>query len=273
MFHGNTSALFDLGSQLCLWAENIPNQGLLRFHAYLGTEFLVVTSVEGLNDILGRRTYDFVKPRAFQTWWKRFLGQGLMAEEGDVHKEKRRLVRPVFMSKRVDDLKPLITSKAVKMATRLLQKQSIPYISGTVQSPTPEGLVIDVYELASYIVMDIVCIIGLGMDYDVANNTTHVLLKHQQTVLTYDEKKLSQYKYHLAVPGSLLRLCPSAVEKSMDAAYASARMFVANLARERAEDIKTQSLVKFDYLTLLVQSGLYTAEECAADILSIMTAG
>lgn len=54
-------------------------------------ERLVITSPEGLREVLSQNTYDFVKPHLLRAMVGKILGHGLLLSEGDVHKVRRYL--------------------------------------------------------------------------------------------------------------------------------------------------------------------------------------
>lgn len=49
-------------------------------------ERIVVTSPEGLKEVLGQNSYDYVKPHLLRAMVGKILGYGLLLSEGDVHK-------------------------------------------------------------------------------------------------------------------------------------------------------------------------------------------
>lgn len=58
----------------------------LIFRHLFNQERLVVTSPEGLKEVLGQNSYDYVKPHLLRAMVGKILGYGLLLSEGDVHK-------------------------------------------------------------------------------------------------------------------------------------------------------------------------------------------
>lgn len=68
------------------FAENIPNNGLIRYYGFLNQERLLVTSPRGLGEILVQQGYDFSKTFALKWSIARITGEGLGYAEGEQHK-------------------------------------------------------------------------------------------------------------------------------------------------------------------------------------------
>lgn len=61
---------------------------------------ILFTHPDQVKEVLVTRQHDFVKGRGLQ-WAKRFLGEGLLTSEGDIHRRQRRLSQPAFHKDRI----------------------------------------------------------------------------------------------------------------------------------------------------------------------------
>lgn len=110
----NSFALYDdpIGSQILQWVDEIPNEGLLHFHGLLGSEYLIPTSIDCLKDVLIRRADDFTMPNGFRRYFSRFVGQSLLVEEGDRHKQLKRLFAPVLQHAQLEIIRKCVEQKS-----------------------------------------------------------------------------------------------------------------------------------------------------------------
>jgi hypothetical protein len=73
-------------SDFLKWANQVPNDGLIRYFGILNDERLHVTNTKGLVQLLQKDTYLYKKPRA-QGQLIRFLaGDNVVVSEGKNHK-------------------------------------------------------------------------------------------------------------------------------------------------------------------------------------------
>lgn len=126
--HANAVFSIPLGRQIAEWMDQIPNEGLLFFRGMLGAEYLAVTGAAGLRDVLFSWAYDFEKTSAFRRYTRRFLAAGLVVQEGNAHKTRRKAVAPVFQPRNVALLKPLLSAKSqgLVQALRSMCEDDVP---------------------------------------------------------------------------------------------------------------------------------------------------
>lgn len=222
---------------------------------------MIVTDIEGLKDVLLRNAYDFEKASAFRGYTRRFIGQGLIIDEGDAHRHHRRLVGPVFQQRRVDDLKHLLSSKSEDLVQQLLV-----YCN--------KHKTIDISDWASRIALDVACIVGLGVDYDIVNGENADIFEAYQTIFACSDGKKAQFMWHNSAPKWLVTLFPSRFDHQMDSAYDSIRKLVQKIADERIEHGGLiDNGLGLDFLTQLVRSGEFTSKQCVEQVLIILAAG
>ena len=72
------------------YMNQTPNNGLLRYSGMFGAERVVVTSLEGLREVLQEKSYKFHKSQIAKRIVGPLLGDGILIAEGDVHKVSSR---------------------------------------------------------------------------------------------------------------------------------------------------------------------------------------
>ena len=66
--------------------EEVPNDGMIRYHHILNAERILLTSPKALGEVLVQKNYEFIKPKFFRHNLGRLLGIGILFAEGDEHK-------------------------------------------------------------------------------------------------------------------------------------------------------------------------------------------
>ena len=74
------------GAPMADWAQNIPNDGIIRYLDFLNSEAIFPTSEKALGEILTTKSDEFIKPPAISIAVKSFFGSGLTFSEGEDHK-------------------------------------------------------------------------------------------------------------------------------------------------------------------------------------------
>lgn len=101
--------------QVAAWANSVQNQGLIRYYGVLHSERILVTSPEGIRDIIGNHAYAFQKPPATRTILTSILGDGLVVAEGEAHRAQKKLLQPAFSVRQVKDMYPLFWTKTMEL--------------------------------------------------------------------------------------------------------------------------------------------------------------
>ncbi|KAL7930349.1 cytochrome P450 [Trichoderma chlorosporum] len=244
-----------LGASMSTWMAGIPNNGLLHFYGLLGTEFVAVTSVEGITDVLTRRAYDFEKGFKFRQWAKRRIGHGLICDQGDVHRRNRKLVSPAFQAKRLSQLKPLMSSKAEQLSRNLCKLPRI-----------------NVFDLASRYALDVACLVAMGTDFDLVSDATDPLFVAYHRAFSLNDAKVKSYMLNQLLPAWLFPLLASKEDEQMTKGYASFQAIVEKILQERLEG-KEAPAIADSVLDQLIRSKEFSREDCVGQILFILSAG
>jgi cytochrome P450 len=82
-----------------------------------GQQMFLVNHPDYIRDVLVTHNSNFVKGRALQRA-KRFLGQGLLTSEGDLHRRQRLLVQPAFHRQRIASYAAVMVEHAHRASSR-----------------------------------------------------------------------------------------------------------------------------------------------------------
>ncbi|KAL9130795.1 MAG: hypothetical protein Q9217_001098 [Psora testacea] len=97
------------------WSIEVPNDGLIRYFGIFNQERLLLTSSEGVHDVLCRNPYHFEKQKAQKIHLEPVLGRGLVFVEGETHKFHRKQMAPAFAAKCIRDVQPLFWKKTTEL--------------------------------------------------------------------------------------------------------------------------------------------------------------
>lgn len=256
-----------LGRQITEWMNSIPNNGLLFFRGVLGAEYLVVTGTEELRDVLFSRAYDFEKTSAFRRYTRRFLAAGLVVQEGEAHKMRRKAVGPVFQPRNVDVLKPLLCEKS-KRLVHVLREVCDQHSNGK-----DERSAIDICDWSTRFALDTACTVGFGEDFGmVESRDVPPILRAYTIIFTGSKEKMSQYAWHNTAPVWLSKLLPHKLDKEMDQASRLVRELTLGAVQKRMELIHAGGKAPQDFLTEVIMSGKFDAQECADELVILMAA-
>ncbi len=73
-----------------IWINEIPNNGLIRYHGVFNGERLLVTHPDGIKDVLKLQPYHYIKQPLAAKLTRRVAGMGLVAANQEEHKVRTR---------------------------------------------------------------------------------------------------------------------------------------------------------------------------------------
>lgn len=261
------------GIEITKWFENIPNSGIIYFRGFLGTEYIAIRCIEGLVDVLTRNSCDFEKPSSVRRYIDRFAGAGLVTDEGPVHKKHRTLLGPAFQQQQIAKLDRIISSKAISVVKSIAHLSDAEFLSNELDLPPDVEYTVDIYALASRFSLDVGCIKAFGIDINTLGNPDHEVFKSYHNLFLPSKMEETQRIWHMLAPEWITRMMRFANDKKMDTAIKTVRNFVQNIVDDRIKhksDSKTSSY--YDILSLLLNSGQFSAKSCTEQLVLMLTA-
>jgi cytochrome P450 len=243
-------------------AKTVPNDGLIRFQGFLDTEHLLLTNPEALNEVLIKRSYDFIKPPGAVKIFNQFLGRTfLFVTEGIQHREAKRIMHPPFSFRQVQDMYPVFWAKATDMANSI-----------ELSAPRDEqgALVADVELWAHEATLDAIFGTMFGQHF-LDSPHKNELLKLYETVLSPRWDVQIYFMLTAFLPLWTLKLIPGDISQRVDAASSSLRQAVKALIEDRKGDVEKKS--HKDIVIQLIERDYFTDEELVSNILGLLIAG
>ncbi|KAI5235505.1 hypothetical protein E4T43_09226 [Aureobasidium subglaciale] len=147
-------------SEFRRWANEVPNDGLIRYFGILNDERLHVTNTQGLVQLLQKDAYLYTKPSA-QGQLIRFLaGDNVVVSEGQNHKTVRKGLQPACSPARKPHWYRLFSSTALDLV------QAIDHQNTSPSSPTTDTTPINLSRMLSQMGLDTIGKDCVGADFD-----------------------------------------------------------------------------------------------------------
>lgn len=94
--------------------------GIVVYHGQWNIPRVVVTDPTLLKQILTSQEYDFIKTPEASAFLRRFLGDGLLVSEGDVHRHQRKMLNPAFSVNTIRAMTPLMAKPGYMLRDKWL---------------------------------------------------------------------------------------------------------------------------------------------------------
>ncbi|KAJ9227106.1 hypothetical protein DTO027B5_885 [Paecilomyces variotii] len=249
-------------------AKRYPNDSVVALRG-LGKTQLLLTKPDPIAEVLTHHPYDFIKPPVI----RKFLGlilveNGLVLAEGERHKCIRKNTRPAFSSRALQDLYPMMWTKALTL-TRLLRDEV------QQQSTAVDSMgTVDICPWATRVSLDIIGVAGLGREFNMLKNSEDQLFRAYEYLSEPTLEKIvyfflcSRFSYELVQRLPFWRL-NVAFREQID----SIRRIAEDLVREKREAIVGKGDDNVDILSLLIRSDSFSDAELVDQLLTYLVAG
>ena len=282
------------------WIDEVPNNGIIRYHHVFNRERIMPVSPKALGEVLVHKNYEFVKPRELKVGLGRLLGDGILIAEGNVHKVKdhelsillyrvtndvlqtqRKHLMPAFAFRHIKDLYPIfwsISSEMVRAVNDEVQKEA----AKTPISIDPEkasanlSAVIALDNWLSRATLDIIGMAGMGHNFDSINNPDNELNRTYRTIFSPSTQAKILGIASLFLPRFLIQLIPIKRNSDLAAAVISIRRVAAQLIREKQEKFNASEKADAagsDIISVALSSGYFTEENLVDQLMTFLAAG
>jgi cytochrome P450 len=251
---------------LVRWINDIPNDGLIRYHGFMNAERILVTTPQGCKDVLQGQAYSYIK----LPWALEVMGQfgplGILVAPPKKHRVDRKLIQPAFKFKYVKDLSPTFWTEGANILTAI-QKQLEE--AGT-------GL-IDIGERLHHVTLDIITLTSFGASIDAVANPGSERVRHFRNLFATKAHHLQYRMLAFILPYPIYRRLPVRARREIMTARDVIADFIRPLIQQRREAIREGSVQKFgqgDIISTLLQSGETFSDDYLIDqSMDFMVAG
>ncbi|KAF5983164.1 cytochrome P450 monooxygenase / cytochrome P450 monooxygenase [Fusarium bulbicola] len=245
------------------WSRTIDNNGLLKYKHLFNQERLVVTSPEGLKEVLGQNSYDYVKPHLLRAMVGKILGYGLLLSEGDVHKMQRKNLMPAFSFRHIKELYPVFWSKAQELVHGIEKELK--------EESTSE---IDIVDWASRASMDIIGSAGMGHEFrSLADPSIEDTMKMYGSMVKQSRGAKLLTVLQLVLPSIVTDHLPFQRNMGVLAASRAARETSQRLINAKKIQMAAKEKLSPDIISTALESGHFTDEGLVDTMMTFLAAG
>jgi len=222
-FWGHTLAFKDKPLEYCMDAREAHGDVVkfrIGFH-----DWILVNDPKIVWDICVKRQREFLKPKIAKRLWSKFLGEGILAADGDKWKRNQKLVRPGFHRERIEAYGKIIVDYTTMLADAWRADESGKR---------------DIQKDMTRLTLAIVC--KTLFDADFADDDNRV----NSAMATLNEIMLD----HIHLPLPTPRWWPSAKNRKKVAALDEIEDIVVSMIHER----KVEAVDRGDLLSMLIQA-------------------
>jgi cytochrome P450 len=246
------------------WANEIPNDGMIRYLQLFNRERLLITSPKALAEVLTTKSYDFIKPELIRLGLVQVLGVGILLAEGDEHKAQRKNLAPAFNFRHVKELYPIFWSKSRKM---------VECIESDLSKSTDAKPSIEVGEWASRAALDIIGVAGMGQDFNALTDPNNELNTVYRSVFQPSRAGQILGLLQFFLPNFIIRNLPVKRNSNIHAASTVARDTSRRLVEQKRLRLANKEKMHPDIISIALESGGFTDDELVNNMMTFLAAG
>lgn len=229
------------------WIEEIPNDGLIRFHGVLNGERLLITKTAGTKVVHDGDTKDFHRPPAAKAILTRLTGGAIFAAEGREHAAHRKEMTPAFKHRHLKELYPTFWSKTVELV-QSMQRHCEASAGKTA---------IEIDDWVSRGTLDAIALAGFGFDFDsIAKPYSELVRKYRTAFLPGKSAARIRILANI-VPIKLLFRLPMKRNRDAKACIQAIRSATHEVVRRRQAEPPAEKQSRQDILSVMLESPLF----------------
>ncbi|KAL8736801.1 MAG: hypothetical protein Q9166_000167 [cf. Caloplaca sp. 2 TL-2023] len=254
------------------WANEIPNDGMLRYLNVFNEERLLITGAKALAEVLTTKNYDFIKPAMARNGLGRILGVGILLAEGDEHKLQRKNLMPAFAYRHIKDLYPVFWAKSSEMAKALTDVTQTK--DGNPVTDLSKAPGIEIAEWSSRSTLDIIGSAGMGHDFGAIKDPKTELNAMYCKVFQPSGQAAMLGLLSLFLPFWLVRSIPVARNQEIPAVVQTIRRICRQLIEQKKHALKSKDEESSkDIISVALSSGGFTEENLVDQMMTFLAAG
>ncbi|KAM5356025.1 hypothetical protein ACJ41O_002671 [Fusarium nematophilum] len=244
------------------WANDLPNDGLIRYRGLLNQERILVCSPKALAEVLVTNNYAFTKPSQLRWSIGRILGIGVLLAEGDEHKLQRRSLTPAFAFRHIKNLYPLFWRKARESTLAMTE-------AFRAQQETE----VEISSWASRATLDIIGVAGMGRDFGAIKDPESVLARTYRKVFKPSRQAQIMAMVGTFIPLQLITKLPFRRNEDINSAATAIRAVCRDLIQEKKAKLANKEQRDVDILSVALESGGFTDENLVDQLMTFLAAG
>jgi cytochrome P450 len=226
------------------WIEEIPNDGLIRFHGVLNNERLLITTTAGTRVVHDGDTKDFHRPVAAKAILTRLTGGAIFAAEGREHATHRKEMTPAFKHHHLKELYSTFWSKTVELVQMLQERTS------------EEDTIVEIDDWVSRGTLDAIGLAGFGFDFNsIAEPYSDLVRKYRTAFLPGKSAARIRILANI-IPVKLLFNLPMKRNRDAKACIKAIRSVTYEVVQKRQAEL-VEKQTSQNILTVMLESSLF----------------
>ncbi|ETI19320.1 hypothetical protein G647_09152 [Cladophialophora carrionii CBS 160.54] len=260
------------------WANEMPNDGLVRYLHLWNRERLLVTNPKGLAEVLTTKSYEFVKPDLVSAGIGRILGVGVLLAEGEDHKMQRKNLLPAFHFRHIKELYPIFWAKSTEMVRAIQEEVKNMSSSSSVSADTDATTTttppaVEIGEWGSRATLDIIGVAGMGQDFHALQDPTNELNRVYRAVFSPDRTAQILGLLGFFLPAWFLNALPVDRNSQVQAAANVAKDTCRRLVEQKRRRLANKEPMQPDIISVALESGGFTDEDLVNNMMTFLAAG
>lgn len=252
------------------WANEIPNDGFIRYYGLLNIEKILVTDPKAAHEIFAGNPYSYIKPPPITKIIKALLGDGLIVVEGDAHKAQKKIFQPAFKVRQLNDLCAVFEAKARELLVTV-DKDNNGF------SSKDKDATVDLGTYLHRATLDVIGFAGFGLDFNCLKDPENQLATDYAQGFNPSPSARKYRLLALVLPGWLLDHLPLKRNQDLRATAAAVRRSTGEMIEERGARIdagKTTDEDNKDIIgTLMAHGGVRDKKSLINQSMTILGAG
>ncbi|KAI4195026.1 MAG: hypothetical protein LQ350_007442 [Teloschistes chrysophthalmus] len=253
------------------WANEVPNNGIIRFLHIFNEEWLLITGTKALAEVLTTNNYDFVKPAIFAGGLGKLLGVGVFLAEGNEHRLQRKNLMPAFSYRHIKDLYPIFWAKSSELVEAM--SDALKAEGGESNTSLSKSPIQEMTSWSSRSTLDIIGTAGMGQDFGaIKDPTTEMNATYRKVFQSSGQVKLLRLLTFI-LPGWIVDRIPVRRNYDIPAATRTIRRICRQLIEQKKETLASKEPSGVDIISIALSSGGFTDDNLVDQMMTFLVAG
>lgn len=253
------------------WANEIPNNGILRFLNMFNEEWLLITGTKALAEVLTTNNYDFIKPSRLSGGLGKLLGVGVFLAEGEEHKLQRKNLMPAFSYRHIKELYPIFWAKSSELVKAM--SDALPSEGKESNTSLSESPIQEFTGWSSRSTLDIIGTAGMGQDFGaIKDPTTELNATYRKVFQSSGQMKVLRLLSFI-LPGWIVDRIPVSRNYDIPAATRTVRRVCRQLIEQKKETLASKEPSGVDIISIALSSGGFTEDNLVDQMMTFLVAG
>ncbi|KAF2165392.1 hypothetical protein M409DRAFT_36899 [Zasmidium cellare ATCC 36951] len=250
------------------WLDELPHKGLIRYYGLWNQERIFAASPEAVKDLLVSGAYQFVKPELQRLLAGNVAAEGLLLQEGTIHKAARKAFQPAFHADHIRRAYPIMWETAFDLVNAVTMQTQAQHADTSDKTGSKEG--IGLLKPLSAASIDIIGRWGFSKDFNAVQDPSAKFGRTYIQILK-TTKRGQGTLHQAAIIGPKLALqLPLRAIKTIRRGVALVVKTAETIVQEHEQSQDTNSI---DMLGVAMKSGHFSHSDLVVQTVHMLAAG